>query len=75
MSDDGREWAVRQYQEANGLKIDGIAGPNTLNSMGMQDSDEKSIAALVTETGERTWDPIKEAAEGALDRVKGMFGG
>jgi peptidoglycan hydrolase-like protein with peptidoglycan-binding domain len=70
----GTERAVRAYQEENGLKADGLAGPATLSKMGVLESDEKTIAASVTEAGESIWESIEEAAEGALERVKGMFG-
>jgi len=70
----GTERAVREYQEKNGLKADGLAGPQTLNHMGVIKSDEKTIAASITAAGESVWDTIEEAAEGALDKVKGIFG-
>ncbi len=42
--------------------------------MGVIKSDEKTIAASITAAGESVWDTIEEAAEGALDKVKGIFG-
>ena len=71
----GTERAVREYQTANDLKADGLAGPQTLNHMGVLKSDEKTIAASITDAGESIWESIEEAAEGALEKVKGMFGG
>lgn len=46
--------AVEQFQRKNGLKVDGIAGTNTLNAMGIQasssynyDNDAKLLARII----------------------------
>ena len=33
----GTERAVREFQEANGLAVDGIAGPDTFSAMGLHE--------------------------------------
>lgn len=71
----GTEKAVKAYQEENGLKADGIVGPNTLAKLDLfESSTAKNIIASAAEAADDVWDTISEAAEGALDRVKSMFG-
>ena len=81
----GTEIAVRAYQSENGLQDDGIAGPLTLAKMNLFGAagtgaaaasggggGDASVAAAA-ESGS-IWDTVEEAAEGALDRVKSLFG-
>lgn len=71
----GTEKAVKAYQEENGLTADGIVGPNTLAKLDLfDDSAAKNVLASAADAAENVWDTIEEAAEGALDRVKNMFG-
>lgn len=71
----GTEKAVKEFQEKNGLKADGIVGPNTLAKLELFESAAaKNIIASAAETAEGVWDTIEEVADGALDRVKKMFG-
>lgn len=71
----GTEKAVKAYQEANGVKADGIVGPNTLEKLDLFDEPAaKKILGSAAEAAENVWDTIEEAAEGALDKVKSMFG-
>ena len=71
----GTEKAVKAYQEESGLKADGIVGPNTLAKLELfEGSAAKTAIASAAEAAEDVWDTIEEAAEGALDRVKKMFG-
>ena len=71
----GTEKAVKDFQEKNGLKADGIVGPNTLAKLELFDSSTaKNVIASAAETAGNVWDTIEEAADGALDRVKKMFG-
>ncbi len=71
----GTEKAVRAYQEENGLKADGIVGPNTLAKLELfEGSAAKNVLASAADAAGSIWDSIEEAADGALDRVKSMFG-
>lgn len=71
----GTEKAVKAYQEENGLKADGLVGPNTLAKLDLfDDSAAKSVLSSAAATGESVWESIEEAADGALDKVKSMFG-
>lgn len=71
----GTEKAVKEYQQANGLKADGLAGPNTLDKMDLFDEPAaKQVLGSAAETAENVWDSIGEAADGALAKVKNMFG-
>jgi len=71
----GTEKAVKAYQEKNGLKGDGIVGPNTLAKLDLfDDSAAKNVIASAAEAADDVWGTITEAADGALDRVKNMFG-
>jgi peptidoglycan hydrolase-like protein with peptidoglycan-binding domain len=71
----GTEKAVKAYQEENGLKADGIVGPNTLAKLELFESAAaKNVLASAAEAADDVWDTITEAADGALDRVKKMFG-
>lgn len=70
----GTEKAVKEFQQKNGLKVDGIAGPQTLAKLNLFGITSKSIAASVTEAGQNVWDTIEEAADGALKKVKSFFG-
>lgn len=78
----GTEKAVKEYQEANNLKVDGLAGPNTLVAMGLvgasaaagtASAGSTSTAADASDSG-GVWDTVEEAASGAFDRIKSMFG-
>ena len=73
--------AVRQFQERNGLAVDGIAGPKTLEAMGIQNSatgstgsytnDQYLLAKIIS--AEARGEPyIGQVAVGAvvLNRVK-----
>ena len=71
----GTEKAVKAFQEENGLKADGIVGPNTLAKLELfEGSSAKNVLASAADAAENVWDTIEEAADGALDRVKSMFG-
>lgn len=71
----GTEKAVKAYQSENGLKADGIVGPNTLAKLELfEESAAKNVLASAADAAEDVWDTIAEASEGALDRVKKMFG-
>lgn len=71
----GTEKAVKVYQEENGLTGDGIVGPNTLAKLDLfDDSAAKNVLASAADAAGSVWDTIEEAADGALDRVKSMFG-
>jgi len=71
----GTEKAVKAFQEENGLKADGIVGPNTLAKLDLfDDSKAGNVLASAADAAEGVWDTIEEAADGALDRVKKMFG-
>ena len=75
----GTEKAVRDYQEANGLKADGLAGPNTLTSLKLFSSADVAAARGGAASADAAndggvWDSVEEAASGALDRVKSIFG-
>lgn len=71
----GTEKAVKAFQAENGLTADGIVGPNTLGKLDLfDDSAAKKALASAADAAEDVWDTIEEAAEGALDRVKNMFG-
>lgn len=71
----GTEKAVKAYQEKNGLKADGLVGPNTLAKLDLfDDSAAKSVLSSAAAAGESVWESIEEAADGALDKVKSMFG-
>ena len=71
----GTEKAVKAYQEEKGLKADGMVGPSTLAKLDLfDDSVAKNVLASAADAAENVWDTIEEAAEGALDRVKSMFG-
>ena len=71
----GTEKAVKEFQEKNGLKGDGIVGPNTLAKLDLFDgSTAKNVIASAAEAADDVWGTITEAADGALDRVKNMFG-
>jgi len=71
----GTEKAVKEYQEKNGLKADGIVGPGTLAKLELfEGSAAKNVIASAADAAEGVWDTIEEAADGALDRVKKMFG-
>ena len=71
----GTETAVRAFQQENGLKVDGMAGPDTLGKLGLFGISATTIAASITEAGESVWETIEEAADGALNKVKSIFGG
>jgi peptidoglycan hydrolase-like protein with peptidoglycan-binding domain len=71
----GTAKAVKAYQEENGLKADGIVGPDTLAKLNLFESaSAKQVLASAAGAAENVWDTLEEAAEGALDRVKSMFG-
>lgn len=71
----GTEKAVKAFQAENGLTADGIVGPNTLAALELfESSAAKSVLSSAAETGEKVWDTIEEAAEGALAKVKSIFG-
>lgn len=70
----GTEQAVKDYQRKNSLKVDGIAGPETLGHMNLFGITKSSIAAAVVGAGKNVWDTVEEAAEGALAKVKGFLG-
>ena len=71
----GTAKAVMAFQEENGLKADGIVGPNTLAKLDLFDEPvAKQVLGTAAEAAENVWDTIEEAAEGALDKVKSMFG-
>ena len=71
----GTEKAVKAYQEENGLKADGIVGPNTLAKLELfEGSAAKNVLASAAGAAESVWDTIEEVTDGALDRVKSMFG-
>ena len=71
----GTETAVRAFQQENDLKVDGMAGPDTLDRLGLFGISATTIAASITEAGESIWGTIEEAADGALNKVKSIFGG
>ncbi len=77
----GTEKAVRTYQDSKGLQADGIAGPKTLASLDLfadipeaAASGGSSIAAADAAGDGGIWDTVEEAAAGAMDRVKSLFG-
>ncbi len=71
----GTAKAVKAFQEENGLKADGIVGPNSLAKLNLfNEPAAKQILGSAAEAAEDVWDTIEEAAEGALDKVKKMFG-
>lgn len=71
----GTAKAVKAYQEENGLKADGIVGPDTLAKLNLFESaSAKQVLASAAGAAENVWDTLEEATEGALDRVKSMFG-
>lgn len=71
----GTEKAVKAYQAENGLTADGVVGPNTLAKLDLfDDSAAKKVLASAADAAEGVWDTIEEVADGALDRVKKMFG-
>lgn len=71
----GTEKAVKAYQESKGLTADGVAGPLTLAAMNMSGAaiGAPPATAGATEDG-GIWDSVEEAAEGAFDRIKNIFG-
>ena len=69
-----RKKPSRNIRGNNGLDVDGIAGPATLEKMGLFGISQASIAASVVGAGENVWDTITEATEGALSKVKSFFG-
>lgn len=71
----GTEKAVKAFQEKNGLKADGLVGPNTLEKLELfEEPAAKKVLSSAAETAEDVWGTIEEAAEGALAKVKSMFG-
>ncbi len=71
----GTAKAVQKYQDENGLKADGIVGPDTLEKLDLFDEPAaKQILGSAAAAAEGVWDTIEEAADGALDKVKSMFG-
>ncbi len=71
----GTEKAVKAFQEENGLKADGIVGPNTLAKLDLfEEPGVSAVLGSAAEAAEGVWDTIEETAEGALDKVKKMFG-
>lgn len=71
----GTEKAVKEYQQASGLKADGLVGPETLDKLDLFDEPAaKRMLGSASQTAENAWDSISEAADGALARVKSMFG-
>ncbi len=71
----GTEKAVKAFQEENGLKADGIVGPNTQAKLELfEGSAAKNVLASAADAAGSIWDTIEEAADGTLDRVKSMFG-
>lgn len=71
----GTEKAVKEYQQANGLKADGMVGPNTLDKMDLFDEPAaKKVLGSAAEAAGNVWDSVGEAADGALAKVKSMFG-
>jgi peptidoglycan hydrolase-like protein with peptidoglycan-binding domain len=71
----GTEKAVKEYQQANGLKADGLVGPNTLDKMDLFDEPAaKKVLGSAASAADNVWDSITEAADGALAKVKNMFG-
>ena len=65
----GTAQAVKDFQESKGLKVDGLAGPDTLAALGML-SDQ----ALLAKKGADLWDSLEESSAGTFDRIKKMFG-
>lgn len=71
----GTEKAVKEFQREHGLKADGLVGPNTLAELDLFDEPAaKRVLGSAAEAAENVWDNIEEAAEGALAKVKSMFG-
>lgn len=71
----GTAKAVKGYQEANGLNADGIVGPDTLEKLDLFDEPAaKQILSSAVAAADNVWDTIEEAADGALAKVKSMFG-
>lgn len=71
----GTAKAVQAFQEENGLTADGMVGPDTLAKLDLFDQPAaKKTLASVAEAGQSTWDTIEEAADGALAKVKSLFG-
>jgi peptidoglycan hydrolase-like protein with peptidoglycan-binding domain len=64
--------AVQEYQEKNGLKPDGVAGPLTLGKMNFMGITQAT--ASLTPLGQSVWDTVKEATEGAFSKVKSILG-
>ena len=59
----GTEAAVLTFQDEKGLDTDGIAGPDTLNAMGLFAAGAAADAA----------EKLGDAAAGALDHLKNLF--
>ncbi|MGI9384862.1 MAG: peptidoglycan-binding domain-containing protein [Methyloligellaceae bacterium] len=71
----GTEKAVEAFQTENGLKADGMVGPDTLAKLELfSEPAAKAVLADAAEAAESAWDTIEEAAEGAIAKVKSMFG-
>lgn len=62
----GTEAALREYQAANGLAVDGIAGPDTFTAMGMHE-------LILLRRGSRG-DAVKKLQEGLGIGADGIFG-
>ena len=76
----GTAKAVKAFQESKGLTADGIAGPLTLAAMniggaagGAEVGGASPTAAGAADDG-GIWDTVEEAAAGAFDKVKSIFG-
>lgn len=62
----GTEKAVRDFQQANGLAVDGIAGPDTFTAMGLHE-------LVLLRVGSRG-DTVKKLQEGLGIGADGIFG-
>jgi len=70
----GTAKAVKEYQEKNGLKADGVAGPVTLGKMSLMGITQATVRASLTPLGQSVWDTIQETTEGAFSKVKSVLG-
>ncbi len=63
----GTEAAVRQYQQDNGLAVDGIAGPDTFSAMGLYELILLRVGSVGT--------AVKNLQKGLGIAADGIFGG